>query len=102
MARKARIVVDQAAIDALESDPRVLAAIDKQVNPAVIARMKHRAPKDTGAGAESIHAEPDPDQPGFRIGWDPDHFYMSFAELGTEHQPARPFARPTADEFNSR
>jgi len=98
----ARVEVDQAAIAALASDPNVLAAIDAQINPMVVATMQRRAPKDTGAGAESIHSEPDPDEPGFRIGWDPDHFYLSFHEFGTEHQPARPFARPTADEFNRR
>lgn len=97
-----RVAIDKAAMDALASDPRILAAIDDQVNPEIVARMRHRAPKDTGGGAESIHAEPDPDEPGFRIGWDEDHFYMSFHEFGTQHQPAQPFARPTADEFNRR
>ena len=98
----ARVEIDEAAVRALESDPRILAAIDAEINPAVVARMRQRAPKATGAGAESIHSEPDPDEPGFRISWDKDHFYMAFHELGTEHQPATPFARPTADEFNSR
>jgi HK97 gp10 family phage protein len=95
-----RVVLDQAAIDALASDPQVLAAVG-EIADAVADRMRERAPKDTGAGAESIHAEPAPDAAdGFRVSWDEDHFYMGFAELGTEHQPATPFARPTADEFN--
>lgn len=96
-----RVVLDQAAIDALASDPEVLAGVG-EVADRVAERMAARAPKDTGGGAESIHAEPDPDEPGFRVGWDQDHFYLGFHELGTEHQPARPFARPAADEFGAR
>jgi len=97
-----RIEIDEAAIRALEKDPHVLAAIENTVVPAVVAEMKRRAPKATGAGAESIDYEPDPDGSGFRVSWDKDHFYMYFAEVGTEHQPAQPFARPTADDFNRR
>ena len=98
----ARVEVNAAAVKALQRDPGVLAAVESQVIPAVVAEMKRRAPKDTGAGAESIGYEPDPDGHGFRVTWDKDHFYMAFPELGTEHQPARPFARPTADDFNRR
>ena len=95
-----RIEINEAALKDLQHDPRVLAAIETSIVPAVVAEMKRRAPKATGAGAESISYEPDPDQPGFRVTWDKDHFYMAFHELGTEHQSARPFARPTADDFN--
>lgn len=90
--------VDGSAVRALESDPAVLAAVGDAAD-AVAERMRQRAPKATGAGARSIHAEPDPDEPGFRVSWDRDHFYMAFAELGTERQAATPFARPAADEF---
>lgn len=96
-----RVVLDHAAIETLVSDPEVLRGVG-EVADQVAERMAARAPKDTGGGADSIHAEPDPDEPGFRVSWDEDHFYMSFHELGTEHQPARPFARPAADEFGGR
>lgn len=101
MSARVRVTVDPAAIKALESDPGVLAGV-ADVAEAAARVMRNRAPKDTGEGAESIHVEPDPDDPGSRIGWDPDHFYMAFPEFGTEHEPARPFMRPTADDFNRR
>jgi HK97 gp10 family phage protein len=101
MPDRIRVLVDQSALDALGTDPGVLAGVGL-IAEAAAAVMRERAPKDTGEGAASIHAEPDPDEPGFRVGWDPDSFYLLFHEYGTEHQPARPFARPTADEFNRR
>lgn len=98
-----RVVVDAAAVAALGSDPRVLEAVGDFAEQAVAVRMRDRARGVLGgsdAGPDSIHAEPAPDPAdGFRVSWDPRHFYLSFAELGTEHEPARPFARPTADEF---
>ena len=92
-----RFVVDQQAVDALGKDPKILAGL-REVAEAAAARMRKRAPANTGRGAASIHVEPDPD--GFRIGWDRQHYYMSFQEFGTEDEPARPFMRPTVDEFN--
>ena len=32
----------------------------------------------------------------FRVSWDADHFYMRFAETGTQHQKATPFLGPAA------
>ncbi len=97
--RVTRVRLDQRAINDLASDGAVLAAIDEQVATPLAERMADAAPKDTGAGAASIASRPDPDTPGFRVGWDREHFYLSFHELGTAQQPARPFARPAADEF---
>lgn len=98
-----RVVIDAAALAQLASDPQVLAAVGEFAEDQVAARMRARADSVLGgssAGPESIHAEPAPDPAdGFRVSWDRRHFYLSFAELGTEHEPARPFARPTADEF---
>ena len=68
---------------------------DRAVAERIAQAAAIAAPKDTGAGAASIHAEPDPDEPGaYRVSWDQEHFYMAYQELGTEHQPARPFLRP--------
>lgn len=93
-----RFVPDPAAIAALAKDPQILAGV-REVAEAAADRMRKRAPENTGAGARSIHVEPDPDE-GFRVGWDREHYYLSFTEFGTEHEPARPFVRPTVDEFN--
>lgn len=101
MAGQIRVTVDKAALADLAHDPGVLADVER-IAEAAATQMRRRAPKDTGEGADSIHVEPDEEEPGFRIGWDPDHFYLSFHEFGTEHQPARPFMRPVADEFTSR
>lgn len=56
------------------------------------------APKRSGEGATSIHAETgtDADGPFVRVSWDQTHFYMVFSELGTSRQPATPFLRPAA------
>ncbi len=55
--------------------------------------------KRTGEGAASIQAVVDHDAEGAYadISWDEQHFYMGFAELGTEHVPAQPFLRPALD-----
>ena len=59
------------------------------------------APRDTGGGAKSIRAELVKGQgdPEVRVSWDRDHFYLGFAELGSEHQTARPFLRAAANRF---
>ena len=61
----------------------------------VVATAQARAPRNTGAGAASIHAEAAGPN-AYRVGWDRAHDYMRFPEFGTEHQPARPFLRPAA------
>lgn len=69
------------------------------INVRMIADMVRAAPKDSGAGAKSIHAEEFIDEHGYpasRIGPDSAHFYMVFHEFGTEKMPAHPFMRPAA------
>lgn len=85
--------VDDAALKvALESavDPQV-----RDVAARIAADAQRMAPKRTGKGAASIHAEAQPDG-SVRVSWDPAHFYMLFQEFGTQHQTARPFLRPAA------
>lgn len=94
-----RFVVDPAAVAALNKDPQILAGV-REVAEAAADEMRKRAPERSGRGAASIHVEPDPDGAGFRVGWDREHYYMAFQEFGTEYEPARPFVRPTVDEFN--
>ena len=65
----------------------------------VAENARRRAPKRTGAGAASIHAEEVAGRFGgyeFRVSFDPEHYYMLFQEVGTEHQQAQPFLRPAA------
>jgi HK97 gp10 family phage protein len=63
---------------------------------AVASAAKRRAPKDTGAGAASIHAEKSGN--GYLVSWDQAHAYMEYAELGTRTRRAKPFLRPAGIE----
>lgn len=92
----ARVVLHEAAIADLARDPGVLSAVG-EVAEQVATRMRATAPRRTGQGAESIHAEPAPNPAdGFRVSWDRDHFYLGFSELGTTHQRPRPFVEQAA------
>lgn len=74
-------------------------ALMQDAGDAVAQNAAAGAPKRTGAGAASIHAEVESDaQSAYAdISWDPQHFYMFFAEVGTGHESARPFLRPALD-----
>lgn len=52
-------------------------------------------------GAASIHPELVITQgvPEVRVSWDRKHFYMAFAEVGTEHERARSFLRAAASRY---
>lgn len=98
MAADVRIVYDKRAIDSLGADIRMAALLSRVAEP-IVREAQARAPKRTGKGAESIHAEATTD-PGVKtrqrvrathISWDRDHFYMYFHEKGTQQLPARPF-----------
>lgn len=91
-------------------DPKALSAITSsgEVEAALMGagwQVAHeaarRAPKRTGAGAKSIHPEvirgPEPE---VRVSWDQQHFYLAWAELGSEHQAPEPFLRPAAHQFD--
>jgi HK97 gp10 family phage protein len=67
----------------------------ERVGEQVAQRAASAAPKDTGAGAASIHAERVGAE--VRVGWTPEAFYMLFSEIGTSVMAARPFLRPAAD-----
>ena len=68
----------------------------KQHDAQAMARVAAQlAPKLSGAGAASIHEEEQRDGT-WRVGWDREHDYMRFQELGTEHVRAQPFLRPAA------
>lgn len=75
------------------------AALAQEVGDQVAALARENAPKRSGEGAASIHAEVDEDSTSVYadVSWDKDHFYMGFKETGTEHEPAQPFLRPALD-----
>lgn len=87
-----------------ESELRRTVPLENATEPAaeeVVKIAQRRAPAATGAGADSIHHEPD-GRGGFRVSWDPEHDYMRFHEHGTEKMNARPFLRPAAIEVDKR
>ena len=67
-----------------------------KIGEQVAGRAAMDAPKKTGEGARSIHPEKGKNG-DVNVGWDRDHFYMLFSEVGTSRQPARPFLRPALD-----
>ncbi len=94
-----RVVPDARAIAGLADDAGMRAMLQR-VGDDVADDAAAAAPKDTGAGAASIHAVVDSDSDGayVDISWDRDHFYGLFAEVGTSHQSARPFLRPAVEK----
>jgi len=90
-----RLVLDMRVIDDLDYDDDVEDLLE-EIGEDIADRARPGAPVRSGAGARSIHAELDADREGpfVAVGWDPEHFYLGFAEEGTVHQRARPFLRP--------
>lgn len=92
MVRDVTVIVDMAAVGQLGRDPQLRDALMDIAQPVVQA-AKAGAPKRTGRGAASIHAEPVLDQLEWtaHISWTRDAFYMGFVDRGTSVLPARPF-----------
>lgn len=93
--------LDEAAIEDLGSDEDVQAFLQEEVGDPLAADAADLAPKASGEGAASIQAEVgvDTESAYVDVSWDKDHFYMGFAESGTERQPPTPFLRPALDSF---
>lgn len=91
---------DRKAVAAATRGPDVEQAL-LDLGIAVAETAAALAPKDSGGGASSIRAEVVrvAGVPEVRVSWDRDHFYMAFAEFGTEDQTATPFLRPAAGRF---
>jgi hypothetical protein len=87
-----RVVPDRKAIKALAEIPAIRVAILDAAN-GLVPGARARAPKDTGAGAASIHAETvfNSGEWTARVSWDREHYYMGFHQLGTVSLPAQPF-----------
>lgn len=91
----AKVVVHEAQVEALKRHPELPAHL-RDITSPLVAKARSAAPKRTGAGAASIHAELvlDGDEWTALVGWDREHYYMRFHELGTRTLPARPFLVP--------
>lgn len=89
------ILVDQAAIESLMRDPGLRDAMIDAARPH-IRLAQALAPKRTGRGAASIHAEAvlDGDRWEIDVGWSQERYYMRFHEQGTRYMPPRPFLVP--------
>lgn len=90
--------MDAAGLRALLQGVGIAEALQR-VGDQVAERAAQAAPKRTGEGAASIHAESVIDATGLhvRVGWDSDHWYMLFSEVGTSRAAARPFLRPALE-----
>lgn len=103
--------MDRLAVEALAYDDDVDDVL-QEAGEQVAEAAQNLAPANTGEGAASIHAEvhrgedsgafpstytPPDEVPTAYVSWDQDHYYMLFAEIGTEDQAARPFLRPALD-----
>jgi HK97 gp10 family phage protein len=76
----------------------------ERVADTIADDARRRAPKDTGEGARSIHAERS-EKDGhetWHVSWDEEHDYMTYQEFGTVNMRARPFLRPAADSIRRR
>ena len=98
MAGDVRVVVHEAAVRGLARDPGVRELLLDAAAP-VVSDAQGRAPKRTGAGAASIHAEAVLDGPEWtaHMSWSRERFYMYFHERGTPSLPARPFLVPALE-----
>lgn len=105
-----RFVPRPGAFDDILDDPDVDDML-QDIGDAVAEKARSFARRDTGAGAESIHAEvhrgsseafastytPEDDAPTAYVSWDQDHYYMLFSEVGTEDEPAQPALLPALE-----
>jgi hypothetical protein len=99
MAEDVTTVWNSGALASLAADPTVLAGL-MEIGDQIAAEARSNAPRRTGAGADSIHAEPGPGlSPEVRISWERTYFYLRFHELGAKYLPARPFLVPAADRY---
>lgn len=100
MAVEVRLNLDAWAIDDLAYDDDVEDLLE-EVGDDIADLAADLAPRRSGAGAASIHAETSLDSGGWvvDVSWDPQHFYMGFQEEGTERRPAQPFLRPAFESY---
>lgn len=101
MSQSIRVHMARGVQQRIEKLPQIDRAA-RRVADAIREDAYVSAPKDTGAGAASLAVEGTAESGGvvvYRVSWAKEKFYMMFAELGTEHESARPFLRPAAEKY---
>lgn len=101
MAVRVRTEVNQVEIRAIGRSGGARRTVLDAARP-IVARARALAPKRTGAGAASIHAEPvlQRGQWEAHISWDRRHGYMRFPDAGTSRGvEARHFLRRASRGF---
>lgn len=99
MADDVETVWDHSALAGITGDPALMGQL-LEIGDQIAAEARSTAPRRTGQGADSIHAEPQPGaDPEVRVSWEREKYYMAFQERGTVRLPARPFLIPAADRY---
>ena len=93
-----RVVLHLKEILAVETRNDQVNDRKREAAEAIADTAARLAPRDTGAMADSIHAEEQNDGT-WRVSYDREHFYGVFQELGTEHHGPQPFLRPAAKRY---
>lgn len=90
-----QVTVHEDVIDRLLTSSNVHDMLLDASHPVVL-QARTRAPKNTGAGAASIHTQMvlTGDEWEALTSWDQDHFYLMWHETGSRQLPARPFLVP--------
>ncbi|MEK5038910.1 HK97-gp10 family putative phage morphogenesis protein [Sporosarcina sp. FSL K6-3457] len=94
----------QNADEALKEQLRILVAEAAEI---VFREADARVPIKSGAARESLKIEVGTNKKGFFyanvvVGDKANRFYITFYELGSSHQPPRPFLRPSLDKSKSK
>ncbi len=100
MADDVRIVIDEQGIKELVREPWLRQYL-LEVAEGPVRMARQMAPRRTGLGAASIHAEAVETADGWEVdsSWARDRYYMRFHELGTRNLPAHPFLVPAWEEY---
>lgn len=97
-----RTVWDRQAIAALKTDPEVEAYIES-ASQGLASALRSAAPKLTGAGAASIAVRPSRAQGARQVGWDKEHYYMTYQDFystfDNHTNPNFGFAQETLERY---
>lgn len=94
---KVRVDFDERGMAALARSVEIRDALLDVAEAKVVRPARVRAPKLTGFGASTIHAEARLAGTAWEIdtSWSQDAFYLKFHELGDRYMHADPFLVPT-------
>lgn len=94
---KVRVELDERGLAALARSAEIREALLDTAEARVVRPARAKAPRRTGFGASTIHAEARLAGSEWEIdtSWGQAAFYMKFHQLGTRHMDADPFLVPT-------